>query len=120
MSRWSIPRSPVPLDEDEIELGRMVAQYLDDAYRMFFNAAPDWELERHVPMKGWPIDAFSRLPRGIPRQDVDVSLEAMERVRASLDDMCEQYGTSGELEVRGFWMPIDVESDQGLAGETKS
>lgn len=36
------------------------------------------------------------------------------------DETRECYGTSGELDPRGYWMPIDVESDQGPRGATNS
>lgn len=110
-------------DDDEVELGEIVAQYLDEAYERFFGTAMDHEFERRVSWTGW-LNADPVLlvepRRGIPRQDVDVSPEAMERVRASLDGVRECYGTSGELDPRGYWMRLDVESDQGLAGETRT
>lgn len=45
--------------------------------------------------------------RGIPRQEVNLSPEAMGLVRDALDDTLEYYGTSGDLESRGFWMKCD-------------
>lgn len=124
MYRWSqIPR------EDEIELRRQLHEFLDDAYRRFFSAALDYETERRVPWRGFLGEDIGllpeprRLPRGIPRQEVDTSSETMRRLSVlpiiTREETLERYGTSGELEPRGYWMPIDVESDQGPAGETK-
>lgn len=57
---------------------------------------------------------------GIPRREVNLSREAMGLLADALDETLECYGTSGDLEPRGYWMPIDVESDHRLAPETNS
>jgi hypothetical protein len=138
MYRWSqIPFEARPLDDDEIELARQLREMLEGAYRRFFSAALDHEHERRVPWRGFLGEDIGllpeprRLPRGIPRQEVDTSPETMQRLSvdglermktALLLDFPEydaHLGTSGELESRGYWMPIDVESDQGRPGETK-
>lgn len=55
-----------------------------------------------IDVRPAPIPTLSVLPR-VELDNGDASL----------------YGTSGELEARGWWMR-DVESDQGLGGETKA
>jgi hypothetical protein len=108
MYRWSqIPRE-VELSDDEVELRRQLREFLDAAYRELGL----WE------------DPFNYRPRGIPRQEVDTSPETMRHLSAlpiiTREETLECYGTSGELESRGYWMPIDVESDQGRATDTKA
>lgn len=56
----------------------------------------------------------------VPRQEVNLSREAMGLLADALDETLECYGTSGDLEPRGYWMPIDVESDHRLDAETNS
>lgn len=57
-------------------------------------------------------DDVTVVPRGIPRQEVNLSPEAMGLLRDSLDATLECYGTSGDLESRGYWMPIDGEASR--------
>jgi hypothetical protein len=54
--------------------------------------------------------------QGIPRQEPRLGpLPIITR-----DEAENRYGTSGELDPRGFWMKLDVESDQGRSGDTKA
>lgn len=77
------------------------------------------DLQQRLPFLGvTPLSQVRYL--GVPRQEVDVSPEAMAQARSSLDDVGEHYGTSGELESRGYWMKLDVQSDHRDAGETQA
>lgn len=74
------------------------------------------------PLPGIPHPVFDRdpvRPRGIPRQELDLSPEVMRSLGDALDTTPGTYGTSGALDSRGYWVP-DVESDQGLPGETQA
>ena len=82
------------------------ARALPPLLGVHFESAPDGELVR----------------LGIPRVDLnEIDLtESLRVAREQFGRAEERYGTAGELEVRGYWMPIDVESDQGLPGETRA
>lgn len=55
----------------------------------------------------WEIQVVPRGPRGVPRQEVNLSREAMDLLANVLDTTLEHYGTSGDADPRGYWMPID-------------
>lgn len=59
----------------------------------------------------FPRNRLGPWPRGIPRQEVNLSPEAMQRLSAlsiiTREETLERYGTSGDLDPRGYWMPID-------------
>lgn len=44
---------------------------------------------------------------GVPRQEVNLSRAAMDLLARALDTTLEHYGTSGDADPRGYWMPID-------------
>lgn len=52
-----------------------------------------------------PLTHARRL--GVPRQEVNLSREAMDLLAGALDTTLEHYGTSGDADPRGYWMPID-------------
>lgn len=101
------------------ELRQEAWNRFQEGFSLFLREQLEREFERRVEWQGIGPLAHA-LRGGVPRQEVDLSPEAMERVRASLDDVCERYGTSGELEVRGYWMPLDVEFDHRDARETQA
>lgn len=131
MLRWSYSKPPVPPDEDETALGELLHEYFSEAYKRFF--AEEFEGLPHgtSPLKamlarqvdrssnGWGADAtwtdeyWAAVPLGVPTRMPNLSPEAMGLLRDALDTTLEHYGTSGDLEPRGFWMKLDVESDQG-------
>jgi hypothetical protein len=88
------------------------------------SASPDWGIilremarcfEDPAPPIGLsPLHQLTRASGMRERIGLDkplpmLSTEARDLLRDSLDTTLEYYGTSGELEVRGYWMPLDGE-----------
>lgn len=129
--RWSqLPREYVELTQDEIDLAKAIQAYLRDAKFLWGNLfeasnpegeSPILSLQRmRRQLNGWGADVtwfddVAVVPRGIPRQEVNLSPEAMREMRNALlldlDDDA-PLGTSGDLDPRGYWMPIDGEASR--------
>lgn len=88
MIRWSQPPREVELTEDEIDLAEAIQAYLNEAYELLF--------------------ADTRPSRGIPRQEPKLSALPI----VTRDETEGHYGTSGDLDPRGYWMPIDGEASR--------
>lgn len=104
MIRWSQPPREVALTKDEIDLVKAIQDYLDEAYELFF-------ADTRPSIGTSPIDVFRlqrEQPRGIPRQEP--KLGALPIITS--DETEGHYGTSGDLEPRGYWMPIDGEASR--------
>lgn len=122
-----IPGCPYETELPEPDPGW--AEWFDRALRLFEGETrieasnPEGESPILNPQRmkrqpyGWRADAtwfddVTVVPRGIPRQEVNLSPEAMGLLRDSLDATLEYYGTSGDLDPRGYWMPIDGEASR--------
>lgn len=107
-------------DDAELEeLRRITWARIDELYRQTFSERLDDDLQQRVPFLGvTPLSQVRYL--GMPRQEVNLSPEAMGLLRDSLDASLEYYGTSGDADPRGYWMKLDVQSDHRDAGETQA
>lgn len=98
---WYDPRPPV---EPNPSLAAFVADTYEKAMTWFDDASFQFKYRNEY--------------QGVPRQEVNLSRETMDLLAGALDRTLEHYGTSEHTDPRGFWMRLDVESDQGPTGET--
>lgn len=101
------------------ELQQVIRARIDEFHRMILSEHLDDAPQRRVPFLGvTPLSQVRYL--GMPRQEVNLSPEAMGQAKASLDVTGEYYGTSGDADPRGYWMKLDVQSDHRDAGDTQA
>jgi hypothetical protein len=98
-----VPFEPLPFKVPESDWMRSWDDFYREALRMFEEPEPPRALLGVSPLEY----LATRQGRDIPRQEVDLSFDAMGLLRDALDATLEYYGTSGELEPRGFWMKLD-------------
>lgn len=107
-----------PHDREWEELRRQAFEWLDEAYARALRAELDEELNRLSVSLLLPRFGIEQRWPGMPREPVETLLGPLPII--AREETEDHYGTSGELEPRGFWMPIDVRSDQGLGNETQA
>lgn len=113
MIRWSQPPREVELTQDEIDLAKAIQDFLRDAEFLWENPFEYQQRMERVMREHGRESAYAGTHYfGIPRQEVNLSPEAMGLLRDSLDATLEYYGTSGDLDPRGYWMPIDGEASR--------
>lgn len=125
---WYDPRPPM---EPNPSLAACIEAMYREATAWFEDASFEVKYQSESPLallvrrrgrvnEDGSIHGFAQRRLGIPRQEVNLSRETMDLLASSLDRTLEHYGTSEHADPRGFWMPIDVESDHRREDETQT